>query len=147
MPLWRTSELDMINYVGMDAAIFMRFTRMCRNLFLVLSILGCTILLPVHLSKATAGDNSEWISLITPAKVNGDAQWAQVVVAWLFNIIICGFLWWNYRKVLQLRRQYFESEEYQNSLHARTLMVSISNYKLSILYHTRRILITYFIAL
>ena len=34
--------------VGMDAAVFLRFTRMCRNILLTLSILLCSILLPVH---------------------------------------------------------------------------------------------------
>jgi hypothetical protein len=122
-PLWRTKEQDLVGYVGLDATVFLRFTRMCRNLFLVLSVIGCGILIPVHISKSLSKDNSEWLSWITPANVWADAQWAQVVVAYLINLTVCGFLWWNYRKVLQLRRRYFESEEYQNSLHARTLMV------------------------
>lgn len=46
-------------------------------------------------------------------------------MGYAINFVIGGFLWWNYRKVLQLRRMYFESEEYQHSLHARTLMVLI----------------------
>ncbi|KAK3352805.1 hypothetical protein B0T25DRAFT_193351 [Lasiosphaeria hispida] len=123
-PLWATTEQDLVRLIGMDATIFMRFTRMCRDLFVILSVLGCCILIPVNFTKDAIKDPKVgWMTRITPSNVWADAHWATVVVAWLSTIIICGFLWWNYRKVLLLRRQYFGSEEYQQSLHARTLML------------------------
>lgn len=111
----------------MDATVFLRFIRMCRNIFLVLSLVGVGILVPVHLTRSVKeynGVGTDWTMQITPRDVFGAPQWAQVVVAWLSNGVIMGFLWWNYKKVLQLRRRYFESPEYQSSLHSRTLMVS-----------------------
>lgn len=110
----------------MDAAIFMRFTQMCRNIFLVLAFLGCGILLPLFYLRNVDNEKKSWLLRITPSGVSGQPIWGLVVVAYIFNIVICGFLWWNYRKVLQLRRIYFESEEYQHSLHARTLMVVLT---------------------
>ncbi|KAJ4178236.1 hypothetical protein NW767_001589 [Fusarium falciforme] len=124
--LWKTKEEQLVYLIGMDATIFLRFVRMCRNMFLTLCVTGVGILLPVHVSHwKTIGDDSgnTWVSKITPLHVWGQAIWAQVVIAWVFNIIIAIYLWFNYRKVLQLRRKYFESEEYQKSLHSRTLMV------------------------
>ena len=116
--------------IGMDAVVFLRFCRMIRNMFLVLCITGVGILIPINVSYHGSWGTTKkdgWISIITPLGV-GDKPgahpiWAQVVVAWFFNIIVSVFLWWNYRKILNLRRRYFESEEYQNSLHSRTLMV------------------------
>ncbi|KAK4666593.1 hypothetical protein QC763_301580 [Podospora pseudopauciseta] len=123
-PLWKTTEEDMVNLIGMDATIFMRFTRMCRNIFAILTVLGCAILIPVNWTATTrVGIEDNWLSKITPNLVWGSAQWASVSVAWIFDIVVCVFLWWNYRKVVQLRRKYYESEEYQHSLHSRTLMV------------------------
>ncbi|KAK1759174.1 protein OSCA1 [Echria macrotheca] len=122
-PLWRTTEKDLVALVGMDATIFMRFTRMCRNLFVILSVFVCAILIPVNYTKGVFFPDATELSRMGPSNVWGEAHWATVVVAWLSNITVCGFLWWNYRKVLLLRRQYFESEEYQQSLHARTLML------------------------
>ncbi|OIW28561.1 DUF221-domain-containing protein [Coniochaeta ligniaria NRRL 30616] len=122
-PLWSTTEQDLVTLVGMDATLFMRFTRMCRNMFLILSVLGCCILIPINYTKTVRFDDDSWLGRITPLNVWAEAQWALVVFAWLVNIIVCGFLWWNYRKVLLLRRQYFQSMEYQQSLHARTLML------------------------
>ncbi|PHH85914.1 hypothetical protein CDD83_11000 [Cordyceps sp. RAO-2017] len=128
-PLLRTDESLLVRQIGMDAVVFLRFIRMCRNMFLVLALVGTAILIPVHLASTVKSYDggktvTEWIIQITPSNVFGRAHWAQVVVAWLFNAVIAGFLWWNYRRVLQLRRQYFEGDDYQTSLHSRTLMLS-----------------------
>lgn len=123
-PVLRTSEKDIILQVGLDATIFLRFLRMCRNMFITIAVLGCGIIIPINMTMAeTYGTPPTWVLQVTPLNTFGEANWALVVCAWLFNIVIAGFLWWNYRIVLKLRRQYFDSLEYQNSLHARTLMV------------------------
>lgn len=125
-PVIRTKEADLIDRVGLDATIFLRFTRMCRNIFVILTILGCGILIPVYLTLSISfsfADRATWIQLVTPVNTFAQPLWAVVVCAWLFTAVIAGFLWWNYRAVLRLRRQYFDSPDYQNSLHARTLMV------------------------
>lgn len=116
--------------IGLDATIFLRFIRMCRNIFVVLTIIGCGILIPTYLVDGgkvyKTFKNVSFFSKLTPLYTFGEPNWAQVAVAWLFDIVICGFLWWNYRAVLKLRREYFDSLEYQKSLHARTLMVRIN---------------------
>jgi hypothetical protein len=123
-PVLRTSEKDIIFQVGLDATVFLRFLRMCRNMFITIAVLGCGIIIPINMTMAQRYSNPPtWVLQVTPLNTFGDANWALVVCAWLFNIVIIGFLWRNYRIVLKLRRQYYNSPEYQNSLHARTLMV------------------------
>ncbi|CAK7233613.1 hypothetical protein SCUCBS95973_008652 [Sporothrix curviconia] len=122
-PLWKTNEQDIVRMVGMDAAIFMRFTLMCRNIFLCLAVIGCAVLIPVNYINSVRYGNDVWISMLGPANVFGNPQWATSVTIWVINIVVCFFLWWNYRKVLKLRREYFASQEYQMSLHSRTLML------------------------
>ncbi|KGQ06393.1 hypothetical protein BBAD15_g8318 [Beauveria bassiana D1-5] len=124
-PVLHTNEDVLMQTVGMDATIFIRFMRMCRNMFLALSVVGVGILVPVHLTKAAIRDKSElgWLTNISPLNVFGRAQWVQVVAAYLFDIIVAGFLWWNYREIAQLRRRYFETDEFQTSLASRTLML------------------------
>ncbi|KAI2626224.1 hypothetical protein GGS21DRAFT_546238 [Xylaria nigripes] len=125
LPLWRTSEKDLVAHAGMDAAIFIRFTRMCRNIFLSTALVGTAVLLPIYWTKNAPHDPlQKWFLKLTPANVHGQPIWALVVIGYMFNIIVCGFLWWNYRQVFRLRRLYFESEEYQRSLSARTLMLN-----------------------
>ncbi|KAK1689403.1 hypothetical protein BDP55DRAFT_408037 [Colletotrichum godetiae] len=124
-PLWNTTEDELVHHVGMDATVFLRFVRMCLYIFATISVFGLGILIPTYLSTAESSSTTDrtWIDLITPIAVWGNAYWAQVAVAYIITFVVMGFLWWNYRKVLRLRRKYFESEEYQNSLHARTLMM------------------------
>ncbi|KAL7792107.1 hypothetical protein V8C37DRAFT_128999 [Trichoderma ceciliae] len=128
LPLMHTQEEKLIQQIGMDATIFLRVMRMCRNMFLILAVIGISVLVPVHSTLSVkfpdaTTDSNSWILNITPLNVYGRVLWAQVVIAWIFDIIVCFFLWWNYRRIMQLRRKYFESEDYQNSLHSRTLML------------------------
>lgn len=123
-PVLKTKEQDLINQIGLDATIFLRVLRMCRNMFLVLAILGCGILIPINVIKGVEND-VDFITKVTPLNTFGNANWGMTICAWLFNAVVAAFLWYNYRVVLKLRRQYYESPEYQASLHARTLMVSM----------------------
>ncbi|KAI9786649.1 MAG: Transmembrane protein 63C [Geoglossum umbratile] len=124
-PVVKTREPYFVEKVGLDATVFLRFTRMCRNLFLTMSIIGCAVMIPVNVSSSNSyGTKLSAFVLMTPQNVFGQAIWAHVVCAWSFDIIIMIFLWWNYRAVTRLRRDYFESPEYQNSLHARTLLIT-----------------------
>jgi len=125
-PVLKTKEQDLVALIGLDATIFLRVLRMCRNIFLVMTVIGCGILIPINLSKAAKAQGYESISAIakvTPVNTFGSANWGMTICAWLFNLTIAGFLWWNYRVVLRLRRHYYDSPEYQASLHARNLMV------------------------
>jgi hypothetical protein len=122
-PVLGTKEQDLIPLIGLDATVFNRILRMCRNLFLTLSAIGCGILIPVNLIRGKKFTGQSSVSKVTPVNTFGNDNWGMVICAWLFDFTIAGFLWWNYRVVAKLRRQYYDSPEYQASLHARTLMV------------------------
>ncbi|KAJ5827134.1 hypothetical protein N7447_003897 [Penicillium robsamsonii] len=127
-PVINTREPQLIETVGLDAAIFLRFTKMCRNIFIFLSIIGCLVMIPVNITQSkntTDSSASSAFNMMTPLNItNPTAIWSQVVCAWAFDLIVVFFLWRNYRVVRNLRRQYFQSSEYQRSLHARTLMIT-----------------------
>ncbi|KIW08492.1 uncharacterized protein PV09_01387 [Verruconis gallopava] len=130
-PVLQTREQMLVEKVGLDAAIFIRFTKMCRNIFLALSVLGLAVLIPVNV----VGGNLQFgkdaktsvvgiFTKMTPQYMIGEIFWAFVAAAYVIDFVCCFFLWSNYRAVTRLRREYFESPEYQNSLHARTLMIT-----------------------
>ncbi|KAL7269498.1 hypothetical protein RUND412_007840 [Rhizina undulata] len=127
-PLIKCHEADLVGKIGLDACIFLRFLRMCRNIFLVLGVLGIVVMVPVNVrcNMKNIWDQAsrKWFVLMGPSYAWGDCMWAHAVVAWVFDFIIMFFLWKNYKEIVVLREQYFESPEYQNSLHARTLMIS-----------------------
>ncbi|RFU33091.1 hypothetical protein B7463_g3235, partial [Scytalidium lignicola] len=123
-PVLTTREQDLVELIGLDATLFLRFSRMCRNIFLVTAVVGCGVLIPLNLSKGLRWQDATFLSRLTPTNTWGSADWGMVVVAYIINATVAGFLWWNYTKVLLLRRHYFNSAEYQTSLHARTLMIN-----------------------
>jgi hypothetical protein len=133
-PIFKYNEDQYVETMGLDAAVFLRFARLCRNLFVVLAVVGCAVIIPINVINGKAlqeklgqngiGQNYNAIFLMSPKGLFGEVLWAFVGVAYLFNVIICGFLWWNYRAVYRLRRRYMESADYQTSLHSRTLMVT-----------------------
>lgn len=127
-PVINTRESQLIETVGLDAAIFLRFTKMCRNIFIFLSVIGCLVMIPVNVTQSKGSTDSSAsgaFNMMTPLNItNPTAIWSQVVCAWAFDLIVVFFLWRNYRAVRNLRRQYFQSSEYQRSLHARTLMIT-----------------------
>jgi hypothetical protein len=125
-PVLRTNERDLVTLIGLDATVFLRILRMCRNMFIILAAIGCAVLIPINITKGVQQQQTpQFIVKVTPLNTLGTANWGMVICAWLFDVVVAGFLWWNYRAVLRLRRQYYESPEYQASLHARTLMVGI----------------------
>lgn len=127
-PVTRTKEAQLVDKLGMDGTVFLRFTRMCRNMFLVLSIISIVILIPANTVGSNKpginGDANKIFLAMTPQFMKQDALWTHVVSAYLINIVVTFFLWRNYIAVTRLRRQYFVSTEYLMSLHSRTLMIT-----------------------
>lgn len=124
-PVLSVQEKSLADRIGLDAIVFLRCAKMMRNIFLVLSVIGCGILIAVNMtqSNGSAVPGTSTFTLMTPLYILTEAVWAQVVCAYVFDIVIMFFLWQNYRQILALRRRYFDSSDYQMSLHARTLMV------------------------
>lgn len=126
-PLIKVKEDDMVSKLGMDAVVFLRFSRMLRWMFMAIAALCCGVLIPVdliyNLNKVDAGDR-DVLSTITIQNVRGASLYAHVAVSYGVTIIVCWFIWFNYGKVIDLRMQWFRSYEYQESLAARSLMIT-----------------------
>lgn len=130
-PVMGAKEALLVEKTGLDAAIFLRFTRMLRNMFLVLSILGVAVLLPANVisadRKAINDIHAGGFATMTPQFVRRDRKaslWVHVISVWVIDLVVAFFLWRNYGAIVRLRRQYFDSPEYLMSLHSRTLMVT-----------------------
>ena len=103
-------------------------------MFLVMSIIGCAAMIPINItmshSNSTYSKSLSAFATMTPQYVSTNGIWSQVICAWVLDIIVAFFLWWNYKAILALRRKYFQSPDYQRSLHARTLMVCRARHRL-----------------
>ncbi|KAF2795402.1 DUF221-domain-containing protein [Melanomma pulvis-pyrius CBS 109.77] len=121
-------EQELVEKIGLDAVVFLRFLRMVRNIFVVLTIFGCGILIPVNVvgghKFCEQWGNVATLMKFTPQYIFGPKFWAFVVCSYIFQGTVCFFVWWNYRAVLSLRRAYFNSADYKASLHSRTLLLT-----------------------
>ncbi|KAK8041236.1 hypothetical protein PG994_014243 [Apiospora phragmitis] len=124
-PVLKTRDQVLVEKIGQDATIFLRFIKMSRNIMLVLSVIGCGVYIPLNIIEngKVQDSGSNAFTKFSPYHLDGKPVWVHVVVSYVFDIVICFFLWSTYRAVTRIRREYFESPEYQSSLHARTLMV------------------------
>ena len=127
-PLVKCHEEDLLEKIGMDATIFLRFVRMCRTLFIILSVLGCCIMIPVNVTCNLKQEKvqeiaKQWYWLVSPNNMFGDCAYAHMIMGYTFSFIVMYYLWKNYKEITVLRQRYFDSPEYMNSLHSRSLMV------------------------
>jgi hypothetical protein len=121
-------EHDLVERIGLDAVVFLRFLRMLRNLFIIFTVIGCGVLIPLNLvdghSLYSQWSNIATLMKFTPQYIFGQKFWGYVVLAYILQLILFFLVWWNYRAVLALTKRYFNSHDYQLSLHARTILVS-----------------------
>lgn len=62
--------------------------------------------------------------MLTIQAVRGNWLWGHVAVTYLVTGIVFYFVATNYEHMVRLRWEYFRSDEYQNSLHTRSLLVT-----------------------
>jgi len=127
-PVWSCPDGELVDKIGLDAVIFIRFVRMCRHVFIIMAVVGCGALIPVNIistnrSQAQDQPPPDKISLLSMAGVvDFNWLWAHVGATWLFSLILIFAMFHGYRTFLKFRIQYFESESYQENMASRTLM-------------------------
>ncbi|MBW0516954.1 hypothetical protein O181_056669 [Austropuccinia psidii MF-1] len=130
-PLIQVSEEELVNKIGLDAVIFLRLLRMCRWMCGLMALIACIMLIPCDViynlknsSPESLSSSSNKLAMITIANVRGSSLYFHVVYAWIATLLVLYIIYVNYRAVLRLRWQWFRSKEYQNSLFARSIMLT-----------------------
>ncbi|KAG9066632.1 hypothetical protein KI688_012540 [Linnemannia hyalina] len=125
----RNGDSELVEKIGLDAVVFIRFIRMCRQVFIALTILGCGTLIPINIigtiRSADGVVPEDKIGLLTISGIkNFDWLWAHVGAIWAFSTVFGLAMLHGYRSFLKLRIQYFESDIYQESMASRTIMLA-----------------------
>lgn len=93
--------------------------------FVSVSIIAMAVLFPIDIIyNVRYVTSSNIFSMLTIQAISGNWLYGHVVVAYVITLIVFYFIWTNYAEMVRLRWQYFRSDEYQGSLHARSLLVS-----------------------
>ncbi|KAJ3936997.1 MAG: hypothetical protein NXY57DRAFT_35556 [Lentinula lateritia] len=126
-PLFRTKEPELVDKLGLDAVTFLRFGRLMRWLFTGVTLLTCGILIPVNAIynvKEVTSANRDILSILTIRDVSGKILFVHVAVSYLITFLIIGLVYIHWKKMVELRRQWYRSPEYVQSFYARTLQVT-----------------------
>ena len=111
---------------GLDAATFLRFLRLLRHAFSVISLIGIALLVLniIYNVKYVPSDKRTFLSLLTIANVRGVWVWPSVAASYLFNFIVMYFVWRNWKAMVMLRHRWFRSPAYRQKIYSRTLMIT-----------------------
>ncbi|KAL7410391.1 hypothetical protein BDY24DRAFT_443999 [Mrakia frigida] len=124
--LWRVREDELVEKLGLDAAVFLRFLRLIRTLFLLVSIVSLGGLMPLNIiynmRNVDAQDRSG-LTILTVSAVRNDYLWGCVAASYLFTFFTFVLIWWHYREVIGRRTEWFVSDGFLSALHHRCLLV------------------------
>ncbi|TCD61780.1 hypothetical protein EIP91_007958 [Steccherinum ochraceum] len=143
LPTIRTSELAVLQIVGLDAAVLLNFFKMSFQLFSVCSIFAIAILMPLNLkNNIDIGDgrtdgpmDDDWPTNVAPEDdgptpgqdwldmINDATSYLSVhlLFTYTFTILSLYFIYRNYRRFIRMRQLF--SLEFVHSIPARTVMV------------------------
>lgn len=123
----RMKDDDVVKEAGLDAAVFLRFTRTMRNTFAILTVVAFASLLPSNIlcAASSSAAGASFFSRMSPQYSSGSTTlWTYVAAAYLFDGLVCLLLWMDYRAVARLKATYLDSSAYQSNLFARTLLIA-----------------------
>jgi hypothetical protein len=125
-PLVNTKEPELVDKIGLDAVVFLRFLRMFRRLFSAIAILTCGVLIPVNVLynlKHVPSKDRDILSMLTIRDVGDQYLFIHVGVTYLITGLVMFFIFINWKQIVRLRHDWFRSPEYAQSFYARTLTV------------------------
>jgi len=146
-PLIHSKEDYLLDKIGLDAVIFLRFLRLLRWLFAGVAFIGCAVLIPITVTynlHHVKPKNRDVLTMLTIRDVRGNLLFVHFVAVYAFSMcapskplppdsfkcadghtafLVIGFVYFHWRAVLRLRQAYFRSPEYTESFYARTLLV------------------------
>ncbi|KIR52730.1 hypothetical protein I315_04593 [Cryptococcus gattii Ru294] len=118
-PMIRLKEEEIIANIGLDAATFLRFLRMLRNIFTITSIIVVALLVIdiIYNLKYVNSSDRNALSLLTIQNVSGNWMWPALAASYVI-------IWLNWKSMVRLRKGWFRSPAYQTKIYSRTLMVT-----------------------
>ncbi|TFY53935.1 hypothetical protein EVG20_g9911, partial [Dentipellis fragilis] len=126
-PLIHTKEPELVDKIGLDAATFLRFLRMVRFIFTIITLISCGILLPVNIAynlKEVPKESRDILSMLTIRDLQHNILFVHVGATYLMTLAVCVGVYYHWRAMVRLRHAFFRSPEYAQSFYARTLAVT-----------------------
>lgn len=116
---------DLLPNVGLDAVVFLKFVKMCRNMFVAIAIVGCCVCIPLSVKfnrESNLVESTDPFVVMTPTLLFGKKLIGHVVIGWIINIIVIINLALTFRDILRYRRAVYEDPAHRANVVSRTIM-------------------------
>ncbi|KAI9308758.1 hypothetical protein BJ944DRAFT_236715 [Cunninghamella echinulata] len=120
--LFRAKDDFLLERLGYDAILFLKFLRLLRRILLIMSIIGVFALIPMNIvATRNTGQYEVGIDVLTISGINylngklsetSDLRWywSPFTATWLFTLIIMYFIHSFSNEYIKLRQRYFREE-------------------------------------
>ena len=107
------NDEETLEYIGLDAFMFLRFIRFCFRLSCIAAVVGLLVLWPVYSTASVHQDGVAGVNLYTMANVskNGDRLYASAICCWLFAIVFLLLIEEEYKDFVALRQAYLLKDD------------------------------------
>ncbi|KAH8109916.1 DUF221-domain-containing protein [Phellopilus nigrolimitatus] len=127
IPTIKTSEITILQIVGLDAAVLLNFFKMSFYLFSAMSVLAILVLMPINFKVSkqhiflpnSPSKNRDWMDLLNDAN---SYLSLHLFFTYLFTFLALHFVYKNYSRFVRARQLF--SLELVHSIAARTAMVT-----------------------
>lgn len=128
----RVDDLEQVDRLGLDAVMFLRFSLFLANYFTYCLYIAIPLML-VHFFSAPAS-NGEVLTFLTMFHMPPTSPlfWLDTVAAYAQSFIFyctdfshSGMMYQLWKEYITLKKSYFKSAEFQNSVNNRTLLLTL----------------------
>ncbi|PVU90452.1 hypothetical protein BB561_004874 [Smittium simulii] len=114
---------QVLQYCGPDGFMFLYFLRQNVFIFLILTIIGMGIILPINV---TDSDDINGLNKTTMSNIRRGSPklWAHVVFSMIFSFVVIFFNFIASAKAISIRQNYLNSPEYLKTLRSVTVLVT-----------------------
>ncbi|KNC99770.1 uncharacterized protein SPPG_05148 [Spizellomyces punctatus DAOM BR117] len=140
-PTLFTNENQLVDKIGLDAVMFLRFIRLCFQFFLGLTCIGIPLcIFHFYAPRFTGGSNrdsvnspdkqtdqkSPQLAALTINNVYHESSWfwMHAVLVWVFSMYAYYLMYRLWMDWIRFRREFFFSSEFQSAFHNRTLILT-----------------------
>ncbi|KAF9983038.1 hypothetical protein BGZ75_005480 [Mortierella antarctica] len=124
---FRINDSELVNRIGLDAYMFVRFQRMCAMLFTAFTLVAIPIIIPINLVNGVNTVETKGIVAMTIGNVP-EAQpwrlWFHLILTILFCTAAVVMLWREMQEYTRRRHVYLLSAKHQKTPQSTTILVT-----------------------
>ncbi|KAG0270416.1 hypothetical protein DFQ27_007568 [Actinomortierella ambigua] len=121
---FRVQDKELLDRVGLDAYMFLRFQRMSASLFIMFTLVAIPILLPINMVNAGTQDGLKRMTIGNILRDQYWRLWFHLIISVLFNVAAVGKLWREMQEYTRRRHAFMMSQKHAKTPQATTILVT-----------------------